>query len=453
MLGRLKNLFSGEGLGARASRGTLITMLGILGANLLRLTSNLVLTRLLFPEAFGLMALVQVFLSGAKMFSDIGLHTSIVQHARGDEPAFIDTAWTLQVLRGFLLYFGVVLISPYVAAFYDEPLLGEILPVAGLGLVIAGFTPSKIMVASRHLQLGWQTALGLSNQAVTILVSVGLALWLQSVWAIVLGNLVGGVLRNLGLRIYMPGRSDRFGWEWSAARELVGFGKYIFVSTLASFVVVNGDRAVLGKFVSLEMLGVYSIAMSLAGLPMTYMDRLRGAVVFPLYSRRPPHEHPEARRKIFRARFMLTGLGFLGCLLLALFGDMLIRLMYDPRYYAAGGITVVAAVSLLPMIIVSTYGNILLANGRSDRFALLTVLNSALRLTVLYVGVTQYGVLGAAAAAAFATLLHYPILVALTWRYRAWDPVHDAVFAVIAIAIAFLAWSINADAILAVPRF
>ena len=72
------------------------------------LASNLILTRLLFPEAFGLMALGSVVLVGLQMFSDAGIGPSIAQSPRGDDPEFLDTAWTAQVLRGVILWLGTL---------------------------------------------------------------------------------------------------------------------------------------------------------------------------------------------------------------------------------------------------------------------------------------------------------------------------------------------------------
>ncbi|MFN3500356.1 MAG: oligosaccharide flippase family protein, partial [Pannonibacter indicus] len=74
-------------------RGTAISLAGTGGQQLLRLASNLALTRLLFPEAFGLMALIQTFMVGLQMFSDIGIRPSIIQNKRGEEADFLNTAW------------------------------------------------------------------------------------------------------------------------------------------------------------------------------------------------------------------------------------------------------------------------------------------------------------------------------------------------------------------------
>ena len=96
--------FRGSSLTARALRSALFTLGGFGSAQLIRLASNLILTRLLFPEAFGMMALTMVFLQGLQMFSDVGVAPAIQQSKRGDDADFLDTAWTIQVVRGLCLW-------------------------------------------------------------------------------------------------------------------------------------------------------------------------------------------------------------------------------------------------------------------------------------------------------------------------------------------------------------
>ena len=90
-------------LRARTIRGTVVGILGNGSAQLLRFASNLILAHLLFPGAFGLMGPVLTVLTGLEMISDVGILPSIIQHKRGDDRRFLDTAWTLQVIRGVLL--------------------------------------------------------------------------------------------------------------------------------------------------------------------------------------------------------------------------------------------------------------------------------------------------------------------------------------------------------------
>ena len=71
---------------------------------MLRFAGNLVLTRLLAPDMFGVMAIAHVVISGMTMFSDIGLELNVIRSKRGNDPVFLDTVWTIQILRGLLLF-------------------------------------------------------------------------------------------------------------------------------------------------------------------------------------------------------------------------------------------------------------------------------------------------------------------------------------------------------------
>ena len=118
-------------LRARVIRGSAWSIIYAGLNQALRLGSNLVLTRLLAPEIYGLMALVSAVSQGLRMFSDIGIGPSIVQSGRGDEPAFVNTAWTLQVLRGLFLWLCAGLIAWPASLVFDKPQLLYLIPVAG----------------------------------------------------------------------------------------------------------------------------------------------------------------------------------------------------------------------------------------------------------------------------------------------------------------------------------
>ncbi|MCU0668076.1 MAG: oligosaccharide flippase family protein, partial [Myxococcota bacterium] len=108
-------------LASRASRAALASVLGQAAAQGLRLVGNLVLSYLLFPEAFGLMLIVNTVLLGLQILSDLGLQPAIIRHPRGDDPDFVNTAWTVGVIRGAVLFaIGLALAIP-IARFYREP--------------------------------------------------------------------------------------------------------------------------------------------------------------------------------------------------------------------------------------------------------------------------------------------------------------------------------------------
>ena len=152
--GRLARLLRDRGTGGRVLRGSAFVILGYGASQVIRLASNLILTRLLYPEAFGLMALVTVAIVGLGAFSDVGIGPAIAHSRRGDDPAFLHAAYTLQVTRGFALFLGACALAWPVARFYGEPALALLVPAVGFSSVITGFNSVAVETAHRHLLLG-----------------------------------------------------------------------------------------------------------------------------------------------------------------------------------------------------------------------------------------------------------------------------------------------------------
>ncbi|MEL7114019.1 MAG: oligosaccharide flippase family protein [Pseudomonadota bacterium] len=447
-LPRLTYLVFDGGMAARAIRTSGFTVIKFAGQNGLRLAGNLILTRLLFPEAFGMMALVQVVLAGSAMVSDFGIKGSIVQDRRGDDPDFLNTAWTLQILRGVLLGGVIVLGAAPIAAFYNTPALADLLLVAAAIPVIQGFTSTRLATASRHMAIGHMVGLHLGAQAAGIAVMIVLALSVGSVWALMLGTLVAPILVAVLSHIVLPGIRNRLRLEPQALRRMFNFGKYIFLATAAGFVIAQGDKAVLAKFVSLSDLAIYNIGFFLATVPALLAQRLSHAVMFPLYARRPPDAAATNRNKINQARRLITGGLLAGLICLSLIGDALIGVLYDARYAGAGPLLVLIALAAMPSLITASYVSLPLAAGHAGRYALLMVAGAVIQFTLVLLGAWLFGLVGVAIAPALAALIFYPILIFGVCRDGGWDPIHDlayhAVAAVAAVAIIMIQWDLLA---------
>lgn len=439
-------ILKSDGMRARAFRSTFFSVVGFGGQNALRLGSNLILTRILFPEAFGLMALVQVVLTGLAMFSDLGIRASVIQDERGTDPKFLNTAWTLQVGRGFVLWLATVVLAGPVAAFYEEPILAQLLPVAGLTALFQGFNSTRMATVNRDLALGRLTMLSLGCQAFGVAIMIYLAWLWGSVWGLVWGGIAAAALLAALSHVVLPGSPNRLFWDISAARKLIGFGKYIFLSTIAGFLILQADRAILGKFISLADLSRYSIAFFLASAPLLLVRQINDKVMFPLYRSRPPAESLHNRTQIARARMGMTGLAMCITAVFALFGDDLIGLLYDARYQGAGPLLVLLASASLFLLITPAYGALVLSTGKSGRYAVIVVGIALLKTGFMLYGVQSYGVVGVIAAAALAEILFYPVLIMLVFPYKGWFPLQDLAYFVLALLILWAALWANPSA-------
>ncbi len=430
------------GLFARAMRGSAFTAGSYAIAQVMRLGSNLILTRLLFPEAFGLMALVSVVLVGLAMFSDMGVGPAISQHPRGDERAFLDTAFSINVARGVLLWGLTCALAYPMAAIYNAPDLMQLLPAAGITLLISGFNPTRIDTANRHLLLGRVTLLDLIAQIIGIGCMVALAFALQSVWALVIGAITGSAAKLLIMSKWLPGPANSFRWDQAAGRDLVHFGKWIFLSTACGFLLAQGDKAIFGAYLSLTELGVYNIGYFLASFPVLLAGAVVGRIMIPLYRDHPPAGSAANFNKMRRLRFGVTGGTLLLLAVLALTGPALVGVMYDARYAGAGAIVVAIACVQMPGVIGMTYDQSALAAGDSRTYFWLIALKALVQTVAFVIGVTMGGLMGALMAQAGAITLLHPAIVLLARKHRAWDPLHDAVFFGLAAGLAGLVlWS------------
>lgn len=344
-----------------AARGVIWTLSGFAGTQVVRLIGNLILTRLLFPEAFGLMALVNIVITGMALFSDVGLTPSVVRSQRGDDPKFLDTVWTIQIIRGWLLWIIVLLLAYPVAYFYDEPSLATILPIASLILPISGFTSTSMMSFSRHLALGKLTLIGLGTQFLAILTMIAWAWVSPSVWAFVAGNLVGA-LAALILSFKFSTRRNRLKFNYSVFKELYDFGKWIFISTILSFLATQFDRLVFAKLIPLSALGVYSIGYMLAQFPEQLSGKLAGSVVFPAFSRKMNSggDVGPIYSQVRLPSLCLTGLTAIPLCASAI---PLINILYDERYADAGWILQILAAGAWLRALEIVPGSALLARG------------------------------------------------------------------------------------------
>jgi len=354
----------GPSLKHLAIRGSIWTVMGFGSSQILRLGGNLILTRALFPEAFGLMSVVNAFLQGLQMFSDIGIGPSIIQNERGDDATFLNTAWTIQIVRGTVLWLCGCLLAWPAARFFGQPSLAALIPVAATAALISGFEATALFTGFRKLHLGAITVLSLGSYATGLLVMI-IWVWISpTVWALVGGGLVTALVKTVMSHVALPGIRNRLHWDRVAGRALFDFGRWIFVSTLLTFLAIQADRFIFAKMIPMSLLGVYSVGVMIATMPTQVVLTIGSSVVFPAYSR--AYLRAGALNHVFsRARrpLVLGGAVAVACLMAT--GPALIEFLYDPRYVEAGWIIQLLACAAWFRILECTYGAAMLALGRA----------------------------------------------------------------------------------------
>nr|WP_283937767.1 oligosaccharide flippase family protein [Sphingomonas hankyongi] len=391
-----------------ALSGTIWTLTAFGGAQLLRFAGSLVTTRLLFPELFGLMAIVQSVLMAIAMFSDVGLSDNVVRGDRGDDRKFLANVFAVQAMRGVALWLVCVAAAPFVASFYGDARIAWVLPVTGLSATIAGFQSTSVMLMRKRMEVRRLALLELMAQAIGLAVVILWALADPSIWALVAGGLSSSIAKVAGSHVLNCPNRDRFGFDRAVLRELFSWGRWIFISTMFTFLAGQTDRLILGKLFSLDFLGIYNIAFMLSDVPRAIMIALSSRVILPTFAMSKHLPRVEAREKIRSRRRWLLAFAALALGSLVGAGDVLVVVLYDPRWSDAGWILQILAIGVWPLILAWSMDPMLFVLGKVHYPALGNALRFVLLCLLSVTGAWLGGEVGAVVGVAVSVL---PVLV------------------------------------------
>ena len=366
-----------------AIQGVAWIVLGYGISQMIRLSSNLLLTRILVPEMFGLMALINAFIIGLSMFSDIGIGPSIIQNNRSDDPVFLNTAWTMQFLRGVILWLLCLIISWPLSFFYQDNRILWILPITSLIMLIGGLNSTAIYSLNKKLFIGKLISLELTSQIISTAVMVLWAWVNPSIWALIIGNLVSSFIHMIWSHRLTSNYNNNFYWDRVAAKEVLSFGKWVFFSTAMTFLSVQADNLILGKIFSLELLGVYIIASVFANIPRQIIGQLSNKLIYPIISAQIHLHRRSLRSKIIEKRRLVLLLVAPFLAVLIGFGDLIILNLYDKRYAPGSWMLPILAIGLWPRVLSYTIDPVFLALGKPKY----TAYGNLLVFLVLVVGV------------------------------------------------------------------
>lgn len=272
-----------EGLTKKVVRGSIWIFALRIIQRIFNLTRLIILARLLSPNAFGLAGIALLFIGILETFFETGFFEALIQKKEDIKP-YLDVAWTVFVIKGLILFLALYLLSPYVAILFKAPEAGLIIKVIGITIVINAFTNIGVVYFRKELEFNKEFLLQLSATLADFLVAVPLALFLKSAWALVFGIVSASLAKVIVSYLIHPYR-PRLNLELKKIKELFGFGRWIFGSSILVFLLNHGDDLVVGSMLGPMALGLYQMAFRISNMPTTEYAKLISAVSFPAYSK------------------------------------------------------------------------------------------------------------------------------------------------------------------------
>jgi O-antigen/teichoic acid export membrane protein len=397
------------------------TLFGHGFAQLLRLVGNLLLTRLLFPEAFGLMAIVQSVLTGITMLSDVGVEQAIIQN-KEQSSRFLNTAWTVQAIRGALIWVTSCILAAPVAYAYDNHEIVFLLPAIGLTALLGGLASTNIASANRNLGIASITLMDIGTALISLVIVIGFAWMTGSVWSLVVGNIAASALRTLASHVWLKGIRNRFVWHIESLDAIRSFGGWVFISTALTFLVGEGNRLLIAGLIDVRELAFFSLATALCLLPFQITQQVGSRVLFPAFSEKIRERPEKLKESLIKSRLVLI----IPCLVIAVmfiaFGERLIGVLYDGRYQPVGLMLKILALSVLPQALIASYGSVLWAKGEIRTVTILLTIQLTIQTVATivgaYFGAAQGLILGLVAT----QWLVYPFHAFVYARRSFWQP-------------------------------
>lgn len=398
-------------------------------AQLIRLGGNLIMTRLLVPEMFGVMAVANVLIAGLQLCSYFGIHHNIIQSKRGDEPLFLNAAWTFQIIRGFVIFLVALCLAAglYLAnsaglvsesSAYHNPVLPGVLAVLSLTALISGFESTKMTTANRSMKLGLATILELVTQVIGLLVMIAWAFVDRSIWALVAGTILAACTRTfLSHRWFIKELSNQLAWNRAIFKELFTFGKWILLTTILGYLVGNGDRLVLAGLIGADVLGVYTIALFMISALQEVISKLTANATFPVLSKVVRERREDLSEVYYKIRLPIDLVILFLCGVLFYAGHLVTDVLYDHRYANAGHMLEILSISLFgKRYIVSE--QVYIALGKPRLLIPAQILQLLATFCVISPVYQAYGLEGAIWVVALTPLLILPVSAYFMVKYE-----------------------------------
>lgn len=376
------------------------------------LVVQIILARILLPEAFGLIAMIQIFVSIGQVLMDGGMTSSLIRTKEADQKDY-STVFFINLISSLVLYIILFFCTPFIASFYNQPILTSIIRVYTLAFIIQAFVSVQTTRLTKEMQFKTQMYMKIPSTIIGGIIGVIMAYQGYGVWSLVGLNLSSTFIFMLQHWFYSDWRpsfiidKDKFKYHFN-------FGYKLTLSALLTNIYLNLYTLIIGKFFSVSQLGYYNQANTLRMYPVGNLTLILQKVTYPLFA--SIQDEDERLKSIFKritkmVFFIITPI----MMFLIVIAEPLFRFVLTEKWLPA-----VPYFQILCLVAIvypqSMYNlNIIAAKGRSDLHFKMEVIKKTLSLLFLFL-IFPFGIWGVIYAQALSMLLHAYVNALYTGR-------------------------------------
>lgn len=375
------------------------------------LISTVILARLLLPADFGLIAMAMTFIAAFELMGAFSLDVVLIQN-RDARRSHYDTAWTFNVIAAALQALILIFIAPLIADFYNDSRLIMVVYLLALGVLVQGFENIGIVAFRKDLEFHKDFKFQIATKLFAFTVTMGLAFWLRSYWA-----LIGGMLASkfMGVAFSYVVHSYRPKFSVAARSELFHFSKWLFINNLLFFANHQSANFILGRIAGPHALGLFTLSYEISNLPSTDLVAPINRAIFPGYAKMAK-DLAVLRQGFLNVISAIALISLPVCIGIALTAEPLVYVLLGERWRDAVPLIQVLAIAGLFAALQTNKGAVYLAMGRPRIMTLLAGIHVATLIPALLWGTMRNGVVGAAEATVIVSALLLPLNYAVLFR-------------------------------------
>ena len=280
----VRRLVPSGGTGQRAAKSAVWLLGQNLADRLLPLALLIILARLVGPLELGLVGIALVSMSALRSLTEVGLNAALIQRVEENVDRYLDTVLAMELVRSLLIFALLFFGAPYIGQLFGAPAAVPLVQVLALSPILRGLKSPAVVYFQKNLEYHKLFVYTVSGTLAFFVVGLALALYDPSAWAWVGALLAADIVRlvvSYVVHDYRPG----LGFDWGAARDLIGFGKWMMGSSILFFLYNEGDDVFVGWLLSPVFLAYYQYAYRLSNAPTTELSQVIAGVMFPAFSK------------------------------------------------------------------------------------------------------------------------------------------------------------------------
>ena len=355
-------------MGHRALRGTLWLFIGAAINRSLSIVKSGVLGRLLKPSDFGVMGVAAILLRWTEMFSNPGVTQALIQKP-GDVRSYLDSAFVIQLVRGVLLSLVVLIAAPAGAYFARTPEAIPIVRSVAVILLLRSLTNPAVIHLQREMDFKREIRWRLAGSTTGLIIGVAGAIVFRNVWAMVASLIAAQFMQVVASYLVVPYR-PRLRVDLARIRELLRFGKWIFLSHIIMFFNQQADALLVGRLFGAFQLGLYQIGTTIALVVTSAIGTQVSGVALPAFARMRHAPGDGVVRSTGGAYLRLLRTL---CLMLVpvscamtLFAEPLVTLIMGPKWTASAPIIRFAVWTGLAVALTTVTSGVFIGVGRPE---------------------------------------------------------------------------------------